>query len=345
MNGICSTILTVQSAVWVEGHSGRGGEERTWTLAYMCRTRQGDGSRKHGQTERWPCSAMFQPAAHRLFNMNLNVNDNPLLVAPRPVRLTAAHPRALKIVHLDDAENVDDVKPARIYADASPPRASPRCVSLPYPDWPSSPPSSSLPSEALEEFLSILRPAIFPPSSPVLRPRRNGALTLPAFGVAYKTKPRIDSSFSKPDQSSAPFPDESDPIRQTPTCSPEPIPDHLVGNWDIFGPDIASRWHAQVLCMSSPSMSAATTYRRASVQPLPSPACTLATPSPVMPPTISHCPPSALPQQPLPPLLLPSLSPLPPPTKSSRSSECQPHLSDTSHILPSSASPQSCSRT
>ena len=106
-------------------------------------------------------------------------------------------------------------------------------------------PRSSLPSEALEEFLSILRPAIFPPSSPVLRPRRNGTL---AFGVAYKAKPKIDASFTKSDQHNPSLTEETG---QTPTYSPEPISDHLAGNWDIFAPDIASRWHAQVLGMFS----------------------------------------------------------------------------------------------
>ncbi|KAG6379110.1 hypothetical protein JVT61DRAFT_11547 [Boletus reticuloceps] len=167
--------------------------------------------------------------------MNFNVNDHPLLVAPRPVRLTAAYPRSLKIAPSphDDAENVDEIKftSSRITLvdkDASP-RASPR---------------SSLPSEALEEFLSILRPAIFPPSSPVLRTRRNGAF---AFGVAYKPKPKIDSSLAKSDQPNSSIVDESDLVRQTPTCSPEPTSDHFPGNWDIFGPEITSRWHAQVL--------------------------------------------------------------------------------------------------
>jgi len=167
--------------------------------------------------------------------MNFNVvNDNPLLVAPRPVRVTH-FTRSLKIAppQLDESENLDDSRlPSRTFqstqaSDKDPsPRASPR---------------SSLPSEALEEFLSILRPAIFPPSSPVLRPRRNGALSLPAFSVTYKSK--IDS-FTKSDQH---LPDELDPQRQTPTCSPEPIADHLPGNWDIFSPEITSRWHAQVL--------------------------------------------------------------------------------------------------
>ena len=70
--------------------------------------------------------ASFFYLLYRLFlNMNFNVNDNPLLVAPRPVRITTApYPRALKIVHFDDTEN--DIS-CRI--DTSP-RASPRFVHL-----------------------------------------------------------------------------------------------------------------------------------------------------------------------------------------------------------------------
>jgi hypothetical protein len=152
--------------------------------------------------------------------------------------------------------------------------------------------SSSLPSEALEEFLSILRPAIFPPSSPVLRPRRNGALSLPAFSVTYKSK--IDS-FTKSDLN---LPDELDSQRQTPTCSPEPIADHLPGNWDIFSPEITSRWHAQVLGVYPLFyLSPVPTHRHVPVQPLPSPACTLAIPFPVMPLMISRFPPFTVPLQ------------------------------------------------
>src|ERR1700736_4061552 len=47
--------------------------------------------------------------------------------------------------------------------------------------------SSSLPSEALEEFLSILNPSFFPPSSPILRARRNGA-SLPNYPYQYRAR-------------------------------------------------------------------------------------------------------------------------------------------------------------
>ncbi|CAL1704361.1 unnamed protein product [Somion occarium] len=113
--------------------------------------------------------------------MSFNAHDNIVLVAPRPVRLatstyTQFHP---SIVHRPQ------------------PRSSVRLVSAPpdaidrlrlgeeYVDEelrsdqsdrePASPrlsPRSNLSSEALEEFLSILRPSttlLFPPTSPILR--------------------------------------------------------------------------------------------------------------------------------------------------------------------------------
>jgi len=48
-------------------------------------------------------------------------------------------------------------------------------------------PRSSLPSEALEEFLSILNPSFFPPSSPILRARRNGA-SLTNYPYQYRAR-------------------------------------------------------------------------------------------------------------------------------------------------------------
>ena len=83
---------------------------------------------------------------NRLFNMNFNVNDNPHLVAPRPVRLTTAYPHftRFKIVPSphdrpsDEVENIDDARhvASRIQSVQPPdkdpsPRASPRCVSFP----------------------------------------------------------------------------------------------------------------------------------------------------------------------------------------------------------------------
>jgi len=88
--------------------------------------------------------------------MNLNVNDNPLLVAPRPVRVTSAYPHFARptrsrlvaspveqsdhVKLSDDTENIDEHKqPARADSSVSSdkdlpsPRASPRYVSISRP--------------------------------------------------------------------------------------------------------------------------------------------------------------------------------------------------------------------
>lgn len=57
--------------------------------------------------------------------------------------------------------------------------------------------SSSLPSEALEEFLSILRPSFFPPSP--TRTRRT--TSVPSFPYPYKTRGRIELVHQKSDHS------------------------------------------------------------------------------------------------------------------------------------------------
>ncbi|KAG6854924.1 hypothetical protein C0991_009747 [Blastosporella zonata] len=106
----------------------------------------------------------------------MSFSDYPLVVAPRPVRLTSAYHAIVNRAHtthecirIAETNPLDDFKLA-LFADPSDkdptsPRASPR---------------SPLPSEALEEFLSILRPSFFPPASPVLRSRRQAA-SLPTY--------------------------------------------------------------------------------------------------------------------------------------------------------------------
>lgn len=98
-----------------------------------------------------------------------------------------------------------------------------------------------MPSEALEEFLSILRPAIFSPTSPVLRPRRNGSVSLPPFGVQIRSRTKLDL---KGDHHPA---DDNDTEKRTPTCSPEPLSENFSANWDNHYAEFTSRWHAQVL--------------------------------------------------------------------------------------------------
>ncbi|GLB35094.1 hypothetical protein LshimejAT787_0206590 [Lyophyllum shimeji] len=125
--------------------------------------------------------------------MSITSNDHPTLVAPRPVRLPSAYHALVSRAHsghdrikISETNSFDDLKVA-LFSDSSSdkdqasPRSSPRC---------------GLPTEALEEFLSILRPSFFPPVSPVLRTRRQGTTSLPAFAqdrsLLYKARSRLD---------------------------------------------------------------------------------------------------------------------------------------------------------
>jgi len=126
--------------------------------------------------------------------MNVINENTPILVAPRPVRI-ASQPGATFVVRsksplrlvsavADHLERVkvngdidsDDQKTSAFMEsdkDLASPRSSPR---------------SSLSTEALEEFLSILKTStFFPPSSPILRARRNGA-SLPNYPYQYKAR-------------------------------------------------------------------------------------------------------------------------------------------------------------
>jgi len=178
--------------------------------------------------------------------MNLNVNDNPLLVAPRPVRVTSAYPHFARSTHFklvaspvelsdhvklsDDTENIDDHKqPPRVDSslssdkDIPSPRASPR---------------STLPSEALEEFLSICM-GWKCPSSPVLRPRRNGAVSLPTFGLPYRSRSKLDFIHAKGDLSSIALIEENEQGPRSPQTLHER--DELE-NLEIQDLD-TQRWH------------------------------------------------------------------------------------------------------
>ncbi|KAI0053844.1 hypothetical protein FA95DRAFT_1591698 [Auriscalpium vulgare] len=122
--------------------------------------------------------------------------DNIALVAPRPVRLpTFSHlyssPHRSQALRLVSApadtlklvdEDADDS--SRSHTDRDGASASPRASSR-----------SSLPSEALEEFLSILRPALFPPQSPTLRARRYPITSIHDRSLSLSSKPleRLDN--------------------------------------------------------------------------------------------------------------------------------------------------------
>jgi len=140
--------------------------------------------------------------------MPFTANDNPVLVAPRPVRLNTLLTRSRMLFgtdHLDrvrfadENSDIDDRKISETTEkDISSQRSSPR---------------SGLPTEALEEFLSILRPSFFPPPSPVLLTRRQGgAVSLPTFQHerSYSFKGRllkndlVDELDSPPSRSSQP---------------------------------------------------------------------------------------------------------------------------------------------
>ncbi|KAG6333600.1 hypothetical protein ID866_5485 [Astraeus odoratus] len=185
--------------------------------------------------------------------MNFSVNDNPVLVAPRPVRVTPVYPPFPRTAHFrltsiahdperlviqEDNENCEESRlPSRIHSSASTDKES--CSSRQSP-------LSSLPSEALEEFLSILRPAIFPPTSPILRPRRNPAVSLPTFGVPYRSRTKLDITQPKGDQR-ANSADDNDTENRTAACSPEALGENLAANLDNHSSEVTCRWHAQVL--------------------------------------------------------------------------------------------------
>ncbi|KAF9072906.1 hypothetical protein BDP27DRAFT_1400551 [Rhodocollybia butyracea] len=130
--------------------------------------------------------------------MNFGSNDNtPILVAPRPVRLTCAPytilsrappVRILSEPAKDTSERSHSVGELKfgLYTESSP-DASPR-----------SSPRSGLTTEALEEFLSILRPSIFPPRSPVRSRRASLPVdlipTLREHPFSYKGSARLEST-------------------------------------------------------------------------------------------------------------------------------------------------------
>ncbi|KXN90532.1 hypothetical protein AN958_04204 [Leucoagaricus sp. SymC.cos] len=181
------------------------------------------------------------------------IHENPVLVAPRPVRIAASaphhtlfsRPHPVRLLSpsveriVERSPDIDDSRPS---ADSSP-RASPR---------------SALPSEALEEFLSILRPSmsIFPPNSP----RRRGANTLPTWHYerpTFNLKPRARIE-AAPTKSEA---DDLDTARSTQSSrnalSPAPTattPDNAgTPDLDVFaeGEGSSFRWFSSGV-LSSP---------------------------------------------------------------------------------------------
>jgi hypothetical protein len=178
--------------------------------------------------------------------MPFTANDNPVLVAPRPVRLNTLLTRSRMLFgtdHLDRVRFADensDIDDRRISEttekDISSQRSSPRSVPS-LSSSPHVPPKnrsipnltplrfrSGLPTEALEEFLSILRPSFFPPPSPVLLTRRQGAVSLPTFQHerSYSFKGRLLKN-DLVDELDSPPSRSSQPSRNTHT--PETLPE------------------------------------------------------------------------------------------------------------------------
>ena len=121
--------------------------------------------------------------------------DNITLVAPRPVRVSnfsihlpsphRQHPLRIASAPTDPDDRLysadsplDDDALLHLDPESMSPKASPRAS-----------PRSTLPSEALEEFLSILRPSLFPPRSPILRPLRYPISSLHERTLTIPSKP------------------------------------------------------------------------------------------------------------------------------------------------------------
>ncbi|KAG7097226.1 hypothetical protein E1B28_004597 [Marasmius oreades] len=153
--------------------------------------------------------------------MTFHGNDTPVLVAPRPVRITAGTPsfhslvgRAQPVRLVSAPENLEhssleevktdlllDLSSSPLERDLSP-RASPR---------------SSLPSEALEEFLSILKPGLpgfFPPRSPIRSRRQVSLPTLPVY--SHKARARLERPSSRLEELDVIRSTQSSRINRTP---------------------------------------------------------------------------------------------------------------------------------
>lgn len=124
---------------------------------------------------------------------------------------------------------------------------------------------SGLTTEALEEFLSILRPSFFPPSSPVLRTRRQGSNSLPTFqherSYSYKARGRLELAQQKSDSSNLFSLEELDGARSTQPSrnTSSSTPDSASGrdgmtDFDLFDSEgIPIRWFtSNTLCTCFP---------------------------------------------------------------------------------------------
>lgn len=121
---------------------------------------------------------------------------------------------------------------------------------------------SGLPSEALEEFLSILRPSFFPPTSPILRTRRQGA-SLPTFqherSFSYKSRGRLEIASQKNDGDDIDISRSTQPSRNTCPSTPDSLNDPD-GMTEPDGDSPSLRWFKANILGESPLLRALTAY-------------------------------------------------------------------------------------
>lgn len=214
----------------------------------------GSGSRA------WPRCALTLPSRPLTLLPMPSNTDNVTLVAPRPVRLSnfsihlpsphRQHPLRIASAPADPDDKLysadsplDDDALLHLDPDSKSPKASPRAS-----------PRSSLPSEALEEFLSILRPSLFPPRSPNLRPLRypipslhERTLTLPSKPLSgidnLSVLPRDDSR--TPAKQLGPVTSRAPPLRENeendvrPETPPRFFGSGPLGTFPVFFPTLA----------------------------------------------------------------------------------------------------------
>ncbi|GBE82343.1 hypothetical protein SCP_0407270 [Sparassis crispa] len=214
--------------------------------------------------------------------MTLNAHENTVLVAPRPVRLAAPTPyshfrspvhrprphtpaSSVRLVSTpadafdrlklgEDPADGDSKYPDSCDRDSVSPRASPR---------------SNLPSEALEEFFSILNSStlIFPPAptSPILRATNTNASH--SF-FSYRRTPSSSISPSLPSEGlGLTLVDPADDLRKD--GEPVAYPFKLLASNALASP--VSRMHTRNPFQRHPSYDSAVIFRPPSASPSPSP--------------------------------------------------------------------------
>lgn len=207
----------------------------------------------------------------------MSSNDNLVVVAPRPVRLAATHFHRPHARFLSDRVKIADCDDISVDKDPSP-RASPRSV---------------LTTEALEEFLSILRPSFFPSASPTLRSCRSASL--PTFqydrSFTFRARQRLENASPK---TGHPFDDVDTPFlhhnRNSSSTTPELTDLDNSFDHDLLDPrlETSAHWFPYGVLSSpisrthtrNPFLRQASDYPPVAVSPLSPAAIPLPSPSP-----------------------------------------------------------------